>query len=306
MVRTEIKVIIAVLLTLLAAEAASRMILPRSSHYQEHVHAIPQIAEDLSAEPDKKRVLLLGNSLFWHGLDEKFLQRSHQDLTVEKIAPSGSAILDWYYIVKSHLLAKDQLPEHIVIGFVAHHLDDSERVKYRPLARFFLTPSHFPELAQKDLATWDERGTAALSMVSSAIGDQPDIRPFMDGALAYDWEARTINDLLYEQTRAEAETAGGTPPSQSFTRLTRLLDLVADEPVRLTFVAMPKLSEWTPEPKLMQLIESYGHTLLDARHFAIDGEPLFQDDGYHLNADGKAAVSEWLGKELERVVRPSQ
>lgn len=284
---------------LLVAEVVSRVCMPTFSDYQAHVNAIPEIAETLDQEGET--LLFLGNSLFWWGVDAEMIDDAlGDDVQVAKIAPSGSAVLDWHYIVKSHLVDHEQLPDRLVIGFVAHHLDDSERVKYRPLARYFLTPRHFPELAKVDLATGDERGTAALSIISSAIGDQPDIRPVLDDVLAWDGEARTINDLLYEQTRAEAEKGGGTPPSQSFTRLRRLLDQLVDSDVEVTFVAMPKLADWEPEPKLVGIIEEYGHTLIDARHFGTEGEYRFMDDGYHLNETGRAEFSDWLIDQLAR------
>lgn len=277
-------------------------------HYQVHVNAIPQITRDLHQAEAEKKILFVGNSLFWHGLDADLVnQELGPDIEVTKIAPSGSAILDWNYLIEGHCILQDQKPDVIVIGGVVHHFDDSEPVKYRPLSRFFMLPSQFPKLAHTDLQTWDERGTAFLSIASSLIGDQPDIRPFMDDVLAHDGEARTINDLLYEQSYAAAESEKNGPdfvkPSESFTRLDRLIALLKEHEIEGIFVAMPKVSDWEIAPGMSARLEKENFRLIDARHIEGLGKEQFQEDEYHLNEAGNKMLSEFLIREISEYSR---
>lgn len=302
--KAEIKVIITALLIVLIGEGIARWVVPTSMHYQVHVNAIPQITRDLHEADAEKKILFVGNSLFWHGLDADLVnEKLGPDTEVTKIAPSGSAILDWNYLIEGHCVLQDQKPDVIVIGGVVHHFDDSEPVKYRPLSRFFMLPSQFPKLAHTDLQTWDERGTAFFSMGSSLIGDQPDIRPFMDDVLAHDGEARTINDLLYEQTYAatEAETTGtGLKPSESFTRLDRLIALLKEHKIEGIFVAMPKVSDWKIARGMRSRLEEANFRLIDARHIEGLGKEQFQEDEYHLNEAGNKMLSEFLIQQISK------
>ena len=299
--RTEVKVIFTVLLILLGAEGIARWIVPTSMHYHVHVNAIPEIARDLHEAEAEKKILFVGNSLFWHGLDADLVnEKLGEETEVTKIAPSGSAILDWNYLIEGHCILLDQKPDVIVIGGVVHHFDDSEPVKYRPLSRFFMLPSQFPKLARTDLKTWDERGTAFLSIGSSLIGDQPDIRPFLDDALAHDGEARTINDLLYEKAKAESENTGPgfIKPSESFTRLDRLIALLKEHEIEGIFVAMPKVSPWEVAPGMSERLEKANLRLIDARKIEGLGKEQFQEDEYHLNEAGNKMLSEFLIREI--------
>ena len=125
--REELRVLVALGLLLLAAEAGIRSVGSSISLDLEHIGGIPAIAEEFG-QGDELRVLFLGNSLTRAGLNpEAFeLEAASQGLGPLRIAhiyPDDTTISEWPHVFKHFFVDPDLLPDVLVVGFALRPIE---------------------------------------------------------------------------------------------------------------------------------------------------------------------------------------
>lgn len=271
---------------------------------REHIHAIPEISRELHAQP-KPRVLILGNSLTKRGVDMGCLQNrlsevQGREVHLAKVHPVGTDLVDFHYLTRVYFTDPGHAPDVIVVGFVAHHIDDRPAKRHRRLGRHFTSFKTMPELFAHDLHTFEHQTENVLSHVFASFGDQllwkerllqyvPEMRA---GTLDVDRKLERIAD-------AEVAARGAGP---TFHRLERYIELLRSHGIHGIFVAMPLPEVWDMDEKLPRTVREGGMTFVDAR--AVEGlTPDSFADGYHLGEDGTLVYSRFLAERIAEHLR---
>jgi hypothetical protein len=297
-----------VVLAVVALEIASRIMAPHLDYDRTHIHDFPEIVGELekAAHP---QILIYGNSLVMHGIDEELLRKELAAATsgpcsIAKIAPVGTAVRDWVYLYDTYFTAQDTHPDAVVIGFVAHHLPDDGELKIRRLARHFCSSENLWSCLRDETTNFEDRALGALSHVSAVFGDQQELQwgsihwcvpEFSEGV-------RKINHFLDDKAARDAKAAAAASPAaepkpKTYEQLAALLEVFHRHEVRAYFVPMPQPETWLLDPALIETIEAGGATLLDARQIAgITPEDF--SDGYHLGPTGTKKLTRFLAKAL--------
>jgi hypothetical protein len=190
-------------------------------------------------------------------------------------------------------LKGEELPEHLFVGFVAHHVDDSEPAKLRRLSRHFVSTGSLSQLWERERFDLHQRVQSGLSHVSALIGDQPAHR---ERVLDYfiDWYRlglRTNQDWVTGKVESSVER------QSSFERMTRFVDMVQAGGTRLWIIPLSQPEYWELNSGLLELIEKKGVGLMDAR--SIPGMTADDfSDGYHLGESGAEKFTKWFAKEI--------
>ncbi|MGJ8696390.1 MAG: hypothetical protein ACSHYF_08725 [Verrucomicrobiaceae bacterium] len=285
--RQELKVLAVLAFFLVGLELYSIKIAPTLDTDRAHIHDIPTLTASL---PPENGTLFLGNSLMKHGLDPDLLAAQRPDLPFIKISPVATAALDWEHLHQRYLQSNP--PDRLVLGFVAHHLNDSEPVKLRRLARHFATANSLPSLWQNENLNFHQRTQSLLAHTTALIGDQPAHR---ERILDYfiDWYRlglRTNQDWVTPKITTSSRSA-------TFQRITRFLDACQANGTQVILVPMPQPEPWPLDPQIPQLIKKYKLTLLDARSLPTITPDDFSD-GYHLGESGSKKFTHWLAQTL--------
>ncbi|MCB9883194.1 MAG: hypothetical protein H6834_15505 [Planctomycetes bacterium] len=299
---------ITVVIALLLYEVVATLVSPYFNDDRAHMHAFEALASELS-ESTGRKVLVLGNSLTHWGVDRDLLateledETEHADVHVAKFSPVGTDIVDWIYILRTFFIDPGRTPDVVVIGFVAHHVPDNPLKRRRRLGRYFVAGSNLGELFQKDIHTFEDRCEVLGSRVSYAYGDQPQMKYSILSSFIpnyYD-ETSRIESWMEERGARHAETSRGDSARRTYTRLERLVQLLADAGIHGIFVPMPLPEVWDLDEDVRRTVEAAGMTFLDARALEGLGEQCFWD-GYHMNEEGAAIYTRRLAQELDRVL----
>ena len=189
------------------------------------------------------------------------------------------------------------MPEHLFVGFVAHHVDDSEPAKLRRLSRHFVSTGSLSQLWERERFDPHQRVQSGLSHVSALIGDQPAHR---ERVLDYfiDWYRlglRTNQDWVTGKLESSVER------QSSFERMTRFVDMVQAGGTRLWMIPLSQPEYWELNSGLLELIEKKGVGLMDAR--SIPGMTADDfSDGYHLGESGAEKFTKWFAKEISEKI----
>lgn len=305
--RQELRVVAVVLAFVAGLEGYARFRAPSLDYDRQHIHALPATIaglESRAAATGDPRLIFFGNSLILRGLDEPTFHREFRHLggpalETTKIAPVGTAILDWHYLYQRYFLTPASHPDVLVVGFISHHLHDREPVKLRRLARHFVAPRDFPELWRTEVGDFHGIAQSLLCHASAIAGDQPEHQLALLNACVPDYlTGLKANHRMVES--AAARHAGSQPaaaPADTFRRLARFLETCRVRRVKVYLVAMPQPELWTLHPAVVSLARDHGTEVLDAR--AIDGiTPADFSDGYHLGEAGAGKFSRWLAAAL--------
>ena len=291
--RQELKVLAALVCFLAGLELIARMISESLDDDRAHIAQFDELVGELG----EKKGAVLGNSLLLHGLNlEQFAQES-PDFSTIRVTPVSSAVLDWGHLYERYFLKGEELPEHWFVGFVAHHVDDSEPAKLRRLSRHFVSTGSLPQLWERERFDPHQRVQSGLSHVSALIGDQPAHR---ERVLDYfiDWYRlglRTNQDWVTGEVESSVER------QSSFKRMTRFVDMVQAGGTRLWMIPLSQPEYWELNSGLLELIERKGLGLMDAR--SIPGMTADDfSDGYHLGESGAEKFTKWFAKEISEKI----
>ena len=291
--RQELKVLAALVCFLAGLELIARMISESLDDDRAHIAQFDELVGELG----EKKGAVLGNSLLLHGLNlEQFAQES-PDFSTIRVTPVSSAVLDWGHLYERYFLKGEELPEHLFVGFVAHHVDDSEPAKLRRLSRHFVSTGSLSQLWERERFDPHQRVQSGLSHVSALIGDQPAHR---ERVLDYfiDWYRlglRTNQDWVTGDVESSVER------QSSFERMTRFVDMVQAGGTRLWMIPLSQPEYWELNSGLLELIEKKGVGLMDAR--SIPGMTADDfSDGYHLGESGAEKFTKWFAKEISEKI----
>ena len=291
--RQELKVLVVLVCFLVGLELIARMVSESLDDDRAHIAQFDEIVGELG----EKRGAVLGNSLLLHGLNlEQFAQES-PDFSTIRVTPVSSAVLDWGHLYERYFLKGEELPEHLFVGFVAHHVDDSEPAKLRRLSRHFVSTGSLSQLWERERFDIHQRVQSGLSHVSALIGDQPAHR---ERVLDYfiDWYRlglRTNQDWVTGEVESSVER------QSSFERMTRFVDMVQAGGTRLWIIPLSQPEYWELNSGLLELIEKKGVGLMDAR--SIPGMTADDfSDGYHLGESGAEKFTKWFAKEISKKI----
>ena len=291
--RQELKVLAALVCFLAGLELIARMISESLDDDRAHIAQFDELVGELG----EKKGAVLGNSLLLHGLNlEQFAQES-PDFSTIRVTPVSSAVLDWGHLYERYFLKGEELPEHLFVGFVAHHVDDSEPAKLRRLSRHFVSTGSLSQLWERERFDTHQRVQSGLSHVSALIGDQPAHR---ERVLDYfiDWYRlglRTNQDWVTGDVESSVER------QSSFERMTRFIDMVQAGGTRLWIIPLSQPEYWELNSGLLELIEKKGVGLMDAR--SIPGMTADDfSDGYHLGESGAEKFTKWFAEEISEKI----
>ena len=291
--RQELKVLAVLVCFLAGLELIARMISESLDDDRAHIAQFDELVGELG----EKKGAVLGNSLLLHGLNlEQFAQES-PDFSTIRVTPVSSAVLDWGHLYERYFLKGEELPEHLFVGFVAHHVDDSEPAKLRRLSRHFVSTGSLSQLWERERFDPHQRVQSGLSHVSALIGDQPAHR---ERVLDYfiDWYRlglRTNQDWVTGEVESSVER------QSSFERMTRFIDMVQAGGTRLWIIPLSQPEYWELNSGLLELIEKKGIGLMDAR--SIPGMTADDfSDGYHLGESGAEKFTKWFAKEISEKI----
>ncbi|MBL6923373.1 MAG: hypothetical protein ISR39_14500 [Akkermansiaceae bacterium] len=291
--RQELKVLAVLVCFLAGLELIARMISESLDDDRAHIAQFDELVGELG----EKKGAVLGNSLLLHGLNlEQFAQES-PDFSTIRVTPVSSAVLDWGHLYERYFLKGEELPEHLFVGFVAHHVDDSEPAKFRRLSRHFVSTGSLSQLWERERFDPHQRVQSGLSHVSALIGDQPAHR---ERVLDYfiDWYRlglRTNQDWVTGEVESSIER------QSSFERMTRFIDMVQAGGTRLWIIPLSQPEYWELNSGLLELIEKKGIGLMDAR--SIPGMTADDfSDGYHLGESGAEKFTKWFAKEISEKI----
>lgn len=304
--KTEWKVIVAVILGVLVLEVVARIIAPFLDYNREHIHAFPEIVENM-ARDEEPQVMIFGNSLLMHGVDEGLLddeisRATSSSCSVTKITPVSTAIRDWNYLYDTYFTEKNIHPDAVVVGFVGHHIPDQYELKLRRLTHHFCSSNNLGECLENEAPTFDLKALGAISHVSALYGDQEEHQWGVSAFFIsnYGSGVNKINNILDAQDERvaleeAAKSSDAGPPPNTYKRLARLIETFKKHNVRAYFVPMPQPELWDLDPAAVETIESNGATLIDARAIAGMTEGDFSD-GYHLGKTGTEKFTRFLAQ----------
>ena len=274
--RQELKVLVVLVCFLVGLELIARMVSESLDDDRAHIAQFDEIVGELG----EKRGAVLGNSLLLHGLNlEQFAQES-PDFSTIRVTPVSSAVLDWGHLYERYFLKGEELPEHLFVGFVAHHVDDSEPAKLRRLSRHFVSTGSLSQLWERERFDIHQRVQSGLSHVSALIGDQPAHR-------------ERVLDYFIDWYRLGLRTNQGW--------VTGFVDMVQAGGTRLWIIPLSQPEYWELNSGLLELIEKKGVGLMDAR--SIPGMTADDfSDGYHLGESGAEKFTKWFAKEISKKI----
>lgn len=306
--RTEWKVLAVLAGTGILLEIIARVLAPTLDYDRVHIHALPEIAEEIKVG-ESPRIMILGNSLLLHGVDETLLQENistalSRTCSVSKVTPVATAARDWHYLYDTYFTQSQSHPDIVVIGFVGHHLPDQYELKIRRLTRHFCSLDNLGSCLSEEGRTLDERAIGFLSHFSALFGDQRTHQWGVSSATIPQFGpgvSRLNNILDAAQTRPAPPQRGDpstrAPLTRSYRKLADLIKTLKAHGVKPYFIPMPQPEPWTVDPEARATIEEQGATLIDRSVNPRMGRSDFSD-GYHLGETGKTRFTSFLASVL--------
>lgn len=291
--KSEVKVVLMVVLVLAGCELGLRMVEKRLSIEL----GTPAIAKKL-AEAKGQRVLVFGNSLVRDNLNTEVLGEEMKaqgvgSIHIERVYVVNTIINDWYYAFKYHFIDNGQTPDVLILCFSYDHLEDSA-IQRSLVARYYSGTQDIPEIFSDDVKSFDGRIDFLLSSWSASFSYRTNVqRRVLDSLIPHYRESvMRINNVLREH--ADKELVASQP---TYHRLGKFLQMAASKGVRVILVAVPVESSYPINPSIRSSAEAAGVTLIDTRTVEGLGKDSYVD-GMHLNTSGAALYSRFLAHQL--------
>ncbi len=287
--RSEIKVLLFLIVCLLAGEWGTRWLEPELSKDVEHLDGLEAMATRLEPR-GRSNVLLLGNSLTRCGIDQGMLREgwrlpSGGAAQVETMYPDASGILEWGQGFRRYVMETGSRPEVVVVGTGRVHLIDSSEVQSERLAAWLVPKDERWAFVKDQKWGLEEAIPFWLASWSRLFANRERIEPLVFYRLVpgYEEASRLIN---HERGLVKAGDLGGVEQGAVTTRhLQRLIDDVAKVGARLVVVAMPVPEKYELPREVVEVLKANGVLVIDG-----GSEPAMEverfPDGYHLDAEG--------------------
>ncbi len=305
--KTEIKVLGAVAMALLATELVFRPLETFLSLDVAHIRSIPEVADAVSKPRGEgvKRVLFMGNSLTRSGVDDgKFVESmGGKGIGVSTffIYPDGSSITPWTYLYRDQFVRRGISPDVLVVGFGRSHLRDGPTDP--SVLALYAGGGDVGRVLTEEVANIDAGIAFLFAKGSVAFAHRNRVQPrVFSEVLPYYQEAFTeINALRMAEAR-RSMPKGSEEAGETYSRLEEFLALAAGQEMAVVFVALPTAEPYPLSGKVEALIRTRGAKLLDFRGLPGIGADDFPD-GYHLGERGAALLTEALVEGLRNLLR---
>ncbi|MDA1018181.1 MAG: hypothetical protein O3A00_27465 [Planctomycetota bacterium] len=306
--RREWKVIAFVAVVLLSAEFGIRGLESRVSKDFVGIRSFPEIAATFS-EPqhaNDHRILFLGNSLTRDGIDVEFvtqeLARSpgrsgHSGAFVRKATADGSGIVEWFYAFRNQFVKTGHAPDMVVLGFEGPrggHVGDSRKFDPSTLGYLFSELDDLPDVMQHEVAGFGERTDFLLGLVSAAYANRQRVQYRVLDTIIPDY--RESSDRINEAV-VDPQPRVPTNPVNTFTRLSRFVELAHVHNVQVVLVAIPVPDEYDIAPGLIEFCAARNIRLIDARRVPGIDNSMFPD-GLHMNPVAAGRFSRYVARRL--------
>jgi hypothetical protein len=295
--RTELKVVVLVLLVLGACELVVRLFERRLAD----VNA--PLASKRLMEGDGQRVLILGNSLVRDDVNTKVLEEELRaqgtgPVRVERVYLQNTTVGDWYFAFKHYFIDTGRLPDTLILCYANQHLQDYA-IQRQFVARYYSSARDIPEIFRDDVQDFDSRVEFLLSAHSASFTHRAGIQRRLFDLLIphYRESAVRLNDFL--SATASKRMVSYQPTYQ---RLERLIKMAQSQGVRVILVAMPVKNSYPIAPEIKSLVETRGLTFIDARFVEGLNEENY-NDVMHLSSKGANIFSRSLARELAEYLK---
>lgn len=245
------------------------------------------------------QILMLGNSMTRHGIDDDAFRRAIQDrsLPVEllKLFPDNTRISEWAYLYSNFVVDRGKAPDMLLIGFGDQQLTDGPSSVPQRLARFYGCGSDdLRTLARFDLHGVEDWSQFAAARLFATCANRDRVQRRILGSLipGYQLASNELN-VRTKASKQGRDTAAGEAPQPTYERLSQLIDQAQRAHVEVVLIAMPLQQEYELDPQLVELARARQFTLMDCRHPA-GVTPEMLPDGLHLTQQGAALYSQYL------------
>ncbi|MBL9114520.1 MAG: hypothetical protein JNJ83_05895 [Verrucomicrobiaceae bacterium] len=248
--RSETKVILALLLLLLGLEAAARLMETRLSKDVQHLRSLPEQAQKLRGTThDRARILLLGNSLARCGVHIPTLQAGIQQAmeaepTIAVMHPDGSKIEEWAYGYNRFFRDTASEPDLILLITGRQHLTDKIK-SIDDLGAFYVGTNDLPAFVANHLHKLEDTGWFFASRYSALMAHRARVEPlvFYKFVPGYEQTAQEINRGI----QAPAVT-----PAATCNTFSQFASDLAKRKVKLVVVSAPLPEPFSLPPEVLK------------------------------------------------------
>jgi hypothetical protein len=291
---TETRVVFALLALFALLDVSLRLTGSRLSGNLAHVEAIPEIIAE-AGRPERRTMLVLGNSLTNNGVAPDVVNARLSDMTVAKVTPDATGLWDWQCLLDHQLIERQNLQfDTVVIGFAWHLLSDQSRVDASRLGSLYCDLSDLGRARDIGLRNSGDIGefVAAKLLRSYALRDTLRNRFFQIAVPHY---------IQFTQATNSARAGATEQPAQSvqytYETFSGLLSRLKSKGTRVIAVAMPVREAYDLDPTLRALADRGMLELIDLRKLpGIESQHYL--DGIHLNTTGQQILSRALAEDL--------
>jgi len=294
LVSPETRVVLALLALIALVDVSLRLTDSRLSGNLAHVEAIPEIIAE-AGQPERRSVLVLGNSLTNNGVAPDVMNARLSDVTLAKVTPDATGLWDWQCLLDHQVIERQNLQfDTLVIGFAWHLLSDQTRVDASRLGSLYCDLSDLGRARAIGLRNSGDIGefVAAKLLRSYALRDTLRNRLFQIAVPHY---------IQFTQTTNSARAGATEPPAQSvqytYETFAGLVNRLKSKGTRVIAVAMPVRQAYDLDPELRSLADRGVLELIDLRQLpGIESQHYL--DGMHLNTTGQQILSRALAEDL--------
>jgi len=293
-----------VAIVLVACECIVCAILATSSENEKLLRSFPRLVDDLF-QGDPPRIAFIGNSRTQAGILPSVVQERLQThgigSTVGKLSYHGTGLSDYYYICQTYLVDADRVPDVVVINFMLPR--DNVGLALRLAGRYWSAGPTLPEMAEQDLAEFDDAATMLVARYWSSYRAQRQLKGKMLGKFVPRYEASVLHmthtQLDAAEARRDAEAA--LKARQIFQeelrlRLGRLAALSRERGFGLVLMAMPMDYVWKLEDDVQALLGPDA-AFRDYREAPGLATPQFRDHA-HMNEAGALIYSTFVADQF--------
>lgn len=272
-----------------------------------HIQEMPAIILSLSQQPPP-RLMFVGNSLAGEGIDLDVIRSGLSEeidaaVSVGGLFPDASTQLSWYYIIKNMVL-QEPAPEVVVFGIADFTVKDAADPRIRSLAMDYARVGDIPELFSRYLKSFDERGEFLTASALHSYATQERVKKRILDAIIPGYRAG-LRALVRMGSLHSEERETESMQRPTYRKVADLIEMASTHGMHSVFVGMPLVENWNLDTMLVSTIVEHGGTFIDARSLANLDENDFRD-GFHLNADGRAKLSQVLVTRLKTVSEVSR
>ncbi len=292
---TELRVVVALLASLLGLEVAARLFETRLSKDVAHLRSLPAEAARLRAAPsDRFKVLILGNSLAREGLDREQLQRGLEarlgrPVLLAAMHPDGSRIEEWQYGYRRHFDQVGARPDLVLLCTGRAHLLDGLR-DLDAVAAFHVSWRDLPGFVREQHLGVEAICQVAAARVSRLFAHRRRVQPL----LFYHWMPRYEPTVNLIQAGGQVKARRSAASAESARALLGLLQTCRAAGTRVALLPVPLPEAYELPAAVAEAAQAGGAIVLGPP------PPLPPErfpDGYHLDAEGAAV---WTSMLLER------